>query len=312
MDLKQYEQTKFAMAEILRAAQAVDTKDTDLQSATRDLLTRLADQRFNLMVVGRFNRGKSTLVNALLGAAHLPTGILPLTSVITTVRYGSRTQVVLNFAGSRLRQQVPLSRLPEYVTQQSNPGNVKGLEYAEIELPVELLRRGLFFVDSPGLGSAIEENTQTTERFIPEADAFVLITSYESPLSEEEVRALRRIRETGKALFVVVNKQDTVGNAECGQVLEYVQTRLREFSFSQEPKVFSVSARDGLEGKLTHDPDLEVRSGIPQFEEELLRFLTEERAEAFVHNMRGRIEDFLLTRRYLEKTPENDRLTNHY
>ncbi len=304
MDLKQYEQTKFAMAEILRAAQAVDTKDTGLQSSSRDLLARLADDRFNLMVVGRFNRGKSTLVNALLGAAHLPTGILPRTSVITTVRYGSRTQVVLNFAGSRLRQPVPLSRLPEYVTQQSNPGNVKGVECAEIELPAELLRRGLFFVDSPGLGSAIAANTQTTERFFPEADAFVLITSYESPLSEEEVRALRRIREAGKALFIAVNKQDTAGMEERSQVLEYVQIRLSEFSFPQEPKIFSISAREGLEGKLIHNADLEARSGIPQFEEELLRFLTEERAEAFVQNMRRRTEDFLALRRNLETKAE--------
>lgn len=149
MDLKQYEQAKFTMAEIIRSAQAVDTKDQDLMSCSRDLLMRLADDRFNLMLVGRFSRGKSTLINAILGAAHLPTGILPLTSVITTVRYGSRTQVVLNFNDRQLRQEIPLSRLAEYVTQQSNPGNVKNVAYAEIELPVELLRRGVFFVDSP-------------------------------------------------------------------------------------------------------------------------------------------------------------------
>ncbi len=154
MDLKQYEQTKFAMAEIVRVAQAVDTKDEDLHDAAHDLLMRLADDRFNLMLVGRFSRGKSTLINAIFGAAHLPTGILPLTSVITTVRYGSRTRAVLNFNGSRLSREIPLARLAEYVTQQSNPGNSKNIAYVEIELPVELLRRGVFFVDSPGLGSA--------------------------------------------------------------------------------------------------------------------------------------------------------------
>lgn len=256
MNLKAYEQSKFAMAEILRAAQAADTKDAELQSAVRDLQGRLADNRFNLMLVGRFNRGKSTLVNALLGASYLPTGILPLTSVITTVRYGSRTQVVLNFSGRHLRQEIPLSRLPEYVTQQANPGNVKDVAYAEIQLPAEILRRGLFFVDSPGLGSAIAENTQTTERFFPEADAFVLITSYESPLSEEEIRALRLIREANKTLFVVANKQDTIGDAERSQVLDYVRSKLEEFAFHQEPRVFSVSARQALEERLKQDSAL--------------------------------------------------------
>lgn len=57
MDMKQYEHTKFSIAEIVRSAQAIDTKDSDLQSAARDLLMRLADDRFNLMLVGRFNHG---------------------------------------------------------------------------------------------------------------------------------------------------------------------------------------------------------------------------------------------------------------
>ncbi len=184
MNLKEYEQAKFAITDIIRSAQAIDTKDDALHAECRDLLTRLAEDRFNLLVVGRFSGGKSTLMNALLGGDHLPTGIVPLTSVLTTVRYGSRKHVLLNFNDSGLRREVPLSQLSEYVTQQSNPGNTKHIAYAEIELPVEILRRGFFFVDSPGLGSAISENTQTTEQFLPEADAFILVTSYESPLSE--------------------------------------------------------------------------------------------------------------------------------
>ncbi len=304
MDLKQYEQAKFSMAEVIRAAQAVDTKDQDLLSASRDLLMRLADDRFNLMLVGRFSRGKSTLINAILGRAYLPTGILPLTSVITTVRYGSRTQVVLNFNDRRLRQEIPLASLAEYVTQQENPGNVKNVAYAEIELPVELLRRGVFFVDSPGLGSAIVENTQTTERFFPEADAFVLITSYDSPLSDEEIRSLNRIRQTGKTLFVIVNKKDTVGEDDRGQVLDYVKAQLEKFSFQRPPQVYSISARQALEAKQSQRPDLAAESGILQFEEELLRFLIEERAEAFLTSTFQRVEDFLVERRDFEKQAE--------
>ena len=107
MNLKEYEQAKFSLAEIVRSAQAIDTKDPDLQTASRDLLTRLADDRFNLMLVGRFSRGKSTLINSVLGHPYLPTGILPLTSVITTVRYGSRAQVLLNFRNAGLPREVP-------------------------------------------------------------------------------------------------------------------------------------------------------------------------------------------------------------
>lgn len=300
MDLKQYEQYKFAIAEIVRSAQDIDTQDRELLSQRHELAARLAEDRFNLLVVGRFSRGKSTLMNALLGSDSLPTGIVPLTSVITTVRYGSRKQAVLNFTGSSLRREVPLSQLPDYVTQRGNPGNVKQLAYAEIELPVELLRRGFFFIDTPGLGSPIIENTLTTERFLPEADAFVLVTSYESPLSEEEDRILNRIRSTNKKIFVVINKQDAVSAEERTEALNFLQERLAQFSFTQTPQVFSVSARQALEAKLTRQDGLAASSGLRPLEAELFRFLTEERAQAFLSNMYERTMAFLTQRTGLQ------------
>ena len=304
ISLKEYEQRKFALAEIIRSAQAIDTNDGELLSETRDLLVRLAEDRFNLLVVGRFSRGKSTLMNAILGGDYLPTGIVPLTSVITTVRYGSRRQVVLHFIDSGLSREVPLSQLAEYVTQKENPGNVKKLAYAEVQFPVELLRRGLFFVDSPGLGSPIIENTLTTERFLPQADAFVLVTSYESPLSEEEDRILQRIRVAGKKLFVVVNKQDTVGAADRSEALRFVDERLESFSFAERPQVFSISARQALEVKQTKSAAQMDASGLEQFEEALMRFLIEERAQSFLANMYERAMAFLARRSHSQDRPE--------
>ena len=310
MDLKQYEQKKFALAEIIRSTQAVDTKDGTLLSEARDLHVRLAEDRFNLLVVGRFSRGKSTLVNAILGGDYLPTGIVPLTSAITTVRYGSRKQVVLNFTNSGLSREVPLSRLAEYVTQKENPGNVKKLAYAEIQFPIELLRRGFFFIDSPGLGSPIVENTLTTERFLPQADAFVLVTSYESPLSEEEDRILHRIRNANKKLYVVVNKQDTIGTADRDEALQFVSERLEWFSFAEKPQIFSISARQGLAAKQAQNADMFEKSGVQAFETELMRFLIEERAQSFLMNMYERTMNFLIERSRSTESPEPENSYN--
>lgn len=285
MDLKQYEQRKFVLAEVIRSAQAIDTKNNELQADCRDLLARLAEDRFHLMVVGRFSRGKSTLMNAILGDAHLPTGIVPLTSVITTVRYGSKPQVVLHFQDSGLNREVSLSQLAEYITQQGNPGNAKKIAWAEIQLPVEILRRGFFFVDTPGLGSPIIENTLTTERFLPQADAFLLVTSFESPLSEEEGRILERIRNTDRKLFVILNKQDTVTPEERGQALQFVSEQLQLLLGRKFEELYSISARQALDGKVTGDGKKLKESGLPAFEAELLRFLTEDRAQSFLLNM---------------------------
>ncbi len=201
-NLREYEQAKFAIADILRSIALLGPR-YKREWAIEELLARLAEDRFNLVVVGRFRRGKSSLMNAILGTDRLPTGIVPLTSVITTVAYGSTEQVVLKYHGRILEQEVPIADLPLYITQQGNPANVRGLRMVQVQLPAEFLRRGFYFVDTPGLGSAIEENTRTMESFLPEADALLLVTSFESPLRSEgakfplPVSAARKHRADG-------------------------------------------------------------------------------------------------------------------
>lgn len=296
MDLKEYEQRKFHLAEIIRSAQAIDTKNVDLNGNCRELLARLAEDQFNLMVVGRFSRGKSTLMNAILGGDYLPTGIVPLTSVITTVRYGSRQQVVLHFRDSGLNREVPLSQLDEYVTQKGNPGNEKKIAWAEIQLPVEILRRGFFFVDTPGLGSPIVENTLTTERFLPQADAFILVTSYESPISEEEHRILERIRNTGKPLFVVLNKRDTVTESEQEQAHAFVTDQLTSTLSRPTNELYSISARQALAARIAQNQRALDESGVLAFEHDLLRFLAEDRAQSFLEGMYQRTMELISVR----------------
>jgi predicted GTPase len=108
MDLREYEQKKFAIAEILRAAShAIPDEHKEHRERLQELFTRLAEDRFNLVVVGRFSRGKTSLMNAILGTDRLPTGIAPLTSVITTVTYGTKEQAILKFEKRILNQEVP-------------------------------------------------------------------------------------------------------------------------------------------------------------------------------------------------------------
>jgi small GTP-binding protein len=204
------------------------------------LFARLAEDRFNLVVVGRFNRGKTSLMNAILATDRLPTGIVPLTSVITAVAYGSKERLLVRFRNSVLDREVSIDALPQHVTQQGNPGNVQRIASAEIQLPAEILRRGFYFVDTPGLGSVIAENTLTTETFLPEADAFVLVTSYESPLSEEEVQFFKAASAWGKRIFVVLNKQDTVSPEQREAVRNFVQEQLKFFFDRAQPGIFSV------------------------------------------------------------------------
>ncbi len=292
MDLREYENAKFHLAGILRPL-LDETKSLPDKTGDqiRACFVGLAEDRFNLAVVGRFGRGKSSLMNAFIGMERLPTGILPLTSVITTVMYGSSEKVILRYDGRHLPAEIAVDELPDYITQQKNPGNVRNVRTAEVHLPAEILRRGFHFIDTPGLGSAVEANTRTTESFLPEADALLIVTSYDSPLSEEEFAILRMAARYGRRVFMVLNKQDTVTEAQRREGLQYVNEQLRRVLGPHAGSAFSVSARDGLAAKLGDGPHGLESSGLSHLEEELLRFLVDEKLRAFLASFCERILD---------------------
>ncbi len=294
MILREYEQDKFAIADVLRSASALSEPSAhNWQQRARDLFIRLAEDRFNLAVVGQFNRGKTSLMNAIIGTDRLPVGIIPLTSVITTVSYDTSERVILEFYERRLAQEIPIDSLRRYVTQDGNPANVRGIRTADIKLRAEILRRGFFFVDTPGLGSAIVENTRTTEAFLPEADAFLVVTSYESPMSEEEIKICRHVAASGKLIFVVINKQDVVTQTDRDVALSFVRNQLQEVFGESTPPVFSVSARDGLEAKLNHNSSRLAASGIPSLEDALVNYLLTEKRGQFLRHMCHRTSEVI-------------------
>lgn len=293
MDLRQYEAAKFELAVILRAAERELPRDHPAMSTIRELFARLAEDRFNLAVVGRFNRGKTSLMNAMMATERLPTGVVPLTSVITTVAYGSSETVTIDYHGNRLPSRVGLERLAEFITQRGNPGNSRGVRAARVQLPAEILRQGFHFVDTPGLGSSIAENTRTTEAFVPDADALMVVTSYDSPLSEEELRLLQNVAPSARKVFLVVNKHDMVSPVERDEVLGYIRHQLATTFGAASPPVFSVSASQALNARKVGDHDQWSASGVSALMEQLRDFLVDKKQAEFLRVMDERIAELL-------------------
>ena len=282
--LRHYTLTKQEVAASVRAAKQF-FQARGLQEATercQALVVQLAEDRFNLAVVGQFKRGKSTLMNAVIGRDLLPTGLLPLTSAITTLCYGSAERVLLRRQGWTWEQEVPLAQLADFITERGNPGNEKGLLEARVELPLPFLRRGLHFIDTPGIGSARHENTATTYAFLPQMDAVIFVTSVEAPLSEAEERFLFDIRGQVRQLFIIVNKIDMLGSTEREEVLAYIQMRVEQIGGTDHVHLFPLSARDALIASLNHDDGGIQRSGLASFEQALTMFLAEEQGRTFL------------------------------
>lgn len=290
MDLTSYGAWKFDLSAILRALVRQVPQPAAAQSvAFRDLFARLAADRFNIALVGRFSRGKTSLMNAILGMDRLPTGVVPLTSVITEVTYGSEAKAVLHYQGSSLFMDIKLSELAAHITERGNPGNYRGVAMAEVQLPAEFLRRGFTFIDTPGIGSAIAANTRTTQGFLPDADAIILVTSHDGPLSEEEAGVLAWAGVAGRPLFVVLNKQDTVDAPAREQALAYVREAAGRLGAGAQLRLFSLSASQGLAARLARDPAALAASGLPALESALVHFLVHDQRRAFLLGMCDRI-----------------------
>lgn len=245
-----------------------------------ELKEKLATHAFNLVVVGQFKRGKTSLINALVGSCLLPVGVVPLTSIITIVSYGNAvTMEVVYHNGAR--EHITAERLVEYVTEKGNPGNTKGVQEVLISYPSTWLKGGTRIIDTPGVGSVYDHNTDVARRFLPKADAVLFVLSAEQPVSEAEREFLREVREHAGKIFFVLNKADLLAEHELQEALDFVQQTLAA-TMGHAVRLFPVSARRALEGKQKGSPEMIRESRLPEFFDALDRFLLEEKGRVFI------------------------------
>jgi small GTP-binding protein len=245
------------------------------------LLEKLRENRFNLVILGAFKRGKSTLINALLGEAVLPTAIVPLTSVVTILGYGESLDIRVQFQNGQSRS-ISQGELADYITERGNPKNNKGVREVQIAYPSEYLRDGVRLIDTPGVGSVYSHNTEVAYNYLPEVDAAVFVVTVDPPLSAAEQEFLKDIREYVHKLFFVLNKVDYVDAAERQEALDFTTELLKENLAAPQVMIFPLSAKLALEGKTNGGSASLHASLLPQFEEHLRQFLFKEKGRVLL------------------------------
>jgi GTPase SAR1 family protein len=194
------------------AAVAEQLGEGSIAAEVRQLVARIDEGRFFVACVGQFKRGKSTLLDALVGEPILPAGVVPVTAVPTVLRYGDeRSARVL--VGNTWRTIRP-DDLPQYVAEELNPENSKQIAGVEVFLPSTLLAGGMCLVDTPGIGSVFSGNTETTKEFIPQVDAAILVVGADPPISGEELALIEAVAGNVDEILIVLNKIDRVSNGE--------------------------------------------------------------------------------------------------
>jgi GTP-binding protein EngB required for normal cell division len=216
-------------------------------------LRRLEEQRFFVACVGQFKRGKSTVINALVGQPVLPVGVAPVTSVVTILRHGEVAAARAVSLGGQVRA-VGLQDIAAYVDERRNPGNRLGIAAAEVFLPSPLLAGGLCLVDTPGVGSVFTANTDATRAFLPQIDAALVVLGADPPVSKVELDLIVELASQVGDIVVVLNKADRLSAHDVGEAVSFTEEVLGDSIGSLASPVFQVSASERLGlGRATRD-----------------------------------------------------------
>ncbi|HTU36607.1 MAG TPA: dynamin family protein [Acidimicrobiales bacterium] len=236
-----------ALHELIDLARSLEgvSGATDVAGRVVRLIERFGAARYHIAVLGDFKRGKSTLVNALIGRAVLPSGVVPLTTVATEVHIGSTTSLLLFGDGTRL--EIDPDEIADYVTEKANPSNAKGVVRAEVGVAAGFGAPGLVLVDTPGFSSVNESNTEEARRALLDADGAIVVLAADNPLSKSEREVLEILAQRQAGVFVVVNRADTLTPDELAEVRSFVSAHVEAVLGTSNP-VFCVSARRALEG----------------------------------------------------------------
>jgi hypothetical protein len=213
-----------------------------------ELAQRTGEGRFYVTCIGQFKRGKSTLLDALLGDRILPTGVLPITAVPTVVRYGPSRSATVRFRGGAWVDISP-EALSQYVSEELNPENKKGVAGVEVFSPSPFLAQGMCFVDTPGLGSVFTGNTAATLAFVPHIDAAIVVVGADPPISGEELALVGEVGNHVHDLIIVMNKADRTSDEDRRIAKSFTSEILGKRLQRPVSRIYEVSAEERLENR---------------------------------------------------------------
>ena len=179
------------------------------------------DAFLDVAVLGQFKSGKSSLLNALLGATIFPVSVLPATAVITRTVAGPNLAVRVHHLDGKTVDIAP-EQIGDFVTEAGNPRNCRNVAVVDVFTPTMQAWPGVRLVDTPGLGSAFKHNTEATRIWMPNAAVALVTISAERPLSEEDCQLITEAKKIAGRVVVVLTKVDLLNPAELKQMTTFL------------------------------------------------------------------------------------------
>ena len=233
--------------------------DTTGVAAIDDADRQWSEARFVLTVLGKAKRGKSTLINALLGRRDdliAPIDKLPASNAITRISSGDADSARVQFRDGR-NEPIDFSRIREFVTEEGNPQNAKQVDVVDVRGRFAGLADSLELVDTPGAGSVHEHHDALLYAFIPQSDAVIFLVTARMPLDQDELDLLKRVKAADiQKIFFVINRIDELSEPDIAAAEQHNRTLLAQAGVSVD-RIYRISAKRAFQGDL-------VQSGVPE------------------------------------------------
>ncbi len=257
---------------------------------------------YKVLVIGDFDAGKSTTLNALLGANVLPASPNPHTSAVTWLLPGEKERYLAYLWGQLEPEEITRDQFRathfnmndfDMSTRSAVTDRFDHLEHLEVEYPSPITSCGVALMDSLGL-DASPEHTREVMRVLPECDALLIVTCIKNAFGDHEALALKRFLTASpefegypiSRLFLVGTHMDLYDEETLPQAVEGMKTRFRQkvIDGAQVDELFAerlllISARDAMKARIRHDAELERESGVLELEDRLKRFFVDLQAE---------------------------------
>ena len=308
MDFNKYltnrEQVKINLSKL-----QVITNDLNMHSIALKIqndLVVLNDEKFTLVVVGEFSRGKSTFVNAMLGKKVLPSSKRPTTNIISKIVYADRSTYEIffkdrgskhltedEFKNIKAQAEEDPSNIQKFKSFLKREEDFSKISYAVIGQPLSFCKNNVEVVDTPGTNDLNVGRMEITYNYLDQADAAILLLNATQALTQSELDFLKQriLGNQIKDIFVVVNFKDELNTSEELKVKNYVYDKIKELA-GIEPKVFMVSSQGALTYRMNQSgekltarelmkmPDDFETTGFVELEEALAHYLDEEKGKA--------------------------------
>lgn len=204
--------------EIAESMVQYEAKAEDSRERLKDVAQDLRDMFFIVSVIGEFNAGKSTFINALIGEKLLPMGIKPTTEYIELIRYSEKPERKPTVRADGLR------------------------EWSHPNIGTD----GVAIVDTPGTGSIFQKHERTAKDFLHRSDLVIFVISAKRAFGESERLYLELAKDYGKKIILVLNQVDLLSPAEQTEVKKFVEERVQEF-LNIDPLLFLTSGKQYFE-----------------------------------------------------------------